>query len=134
MDAVRCVTSREAWAILKAREDAVLVDVRTDAEWDFVGVPLVGRYVQASWQDYPDMRRNPDFLAEIRAAGLKAEQPLLLLCKAGTRSLDAARFLLRNGFVNVYNISDGFEGERNALGQRRCVDGWIAAGLPWMQC
>ncbi len=134
MSDVKRITSREAWAILTSCQDAVLVDVRTDAEWDFVGVPLVGRSVQVSWQDYPHMQRNPDFLAEIHAAGVRPNQPLLLMCKAGSRSFAAAEFLAQNGFKTVFDIRDGFEGERNAQGQRRCVDGWIAAGLPWIQC
>ncbi len=128
------VSVREACRILREDPHAVLLDVRTAPEWDFVGVPLVSSYAQVEWRLYPDMAINPDFLAEVKALGLPRRGRILCLCKSGGRSLEAAAFLLQNGYSECYNVREGFEGARNAIGQRRCVNGWIAEGLPWMQC
>ena len=128
------VSVREACRILREDPDAVLLDVRTAPEWDFVGVPLVSNYAQVEWRLYPDMTINPDFLSEVEALSLPKRGRILCLCKSGGRSREAAAFLLQNGYSECYNIREGFEGERNEVGHRRCVNGWIAEGLPWMQC
>ncbi len=128
------ITALEAWERLRKNGRAVLLDVRSEPEWDFVGVPLVDGYLQISWRHWPDMRINPDFLVELDAAGVDRDTPLLLMCKAGVRSREAGEFLLRRGFLHCFNISDGFEGERDEKGRRRRMSGWVAAGLPWMQC
>ncbi len=128
------ITAREAWERLREDEQAVLLDVRSEPEWDFVGVPLVDNYLQISWRHWPEMQVNPDFLAELEASGVNRDTPLLLMCKAGIRSREAGEFLLEQGFVHCFNIRDGFEGERDETGRRCRIDGWVAAGLPWMQC
>ena len=128
------LTAREAWERLRADERVVLLDVRSEPEWDFVGVPLADNYHQVCWRHYPEMRVNPDFLVEVEASGIDRDAPVLLLCKSGVRSREAGEFLLSNGFSQCYNIVDGFEGERNDNGHRCRIDGWVAAGLPWIQC
>ena len=132
--AVPDVKARKACEILREDPRAVLLDVRTEPEWDFVGVPLTGNYYQVEWRTYPDMGVNPDFLAEVRALGVAPDAPILLLCRTGIRSREAGAFLLQNGYMDCSNILEGFEGARDEKGRRRCVNGWIAEGLPWIQC
>ena len=96
------ITSREAWDMLQQDPDAVLVDVRNDAEWRYVGVPdltsLDKKTVFVCWQTYPEMRHNSDFVADVAAAGVRPPHKVLLLCRSGVRSRNAAialgRYLL----------------------------------------
>ena len=131
------ITSKEAWEMLEQDPAAALVDVRTDAEWAFVGVPdlsaLEKRPVLVSWQTYPDLQRNPRFEQEIVAKGLDREQTLLLICRSGQRSRHAAMALDAAGFGRCYNVSDGFEGPHDERRHRGTVGGWKAADLPWTQ-
>ena len=129
------VTPEEAWEALVADPEAVLIDVRTQAEWTYVGLPdlttLEREPVLVEWQTYPDGQRNPDFLADVRAAGVRRDQPLYLLCRSGVRSARAGELLAEHGH-RCFNIADGFEGQ---LGpdRRRGVGGWKTCGLPWRQ-
>lgn len=129
------VTPSEAWEALAADPDAVLIDVRTQAEWTYVGLPdltTLGREpVLVEWQTYPDGLRNPDFLGEIKAAGVRKEAPVYVLCRSGVRSAHAGELLAQHGH-RCFNIQDGFEGQ---LGpdRRRGVGGWKSVGLPWRQ-
>ena len=88
------VGPREAWDILAAHNNAALVDVRTDAEWAYVGLPDLGRLGKdvhrVSWQHFPKMAVDNDFVAAVKAEGLGEEQPILLICRSGARSRDAA--------------------------------------------
>lgn len=127
---------REAWERLRADPRAALVDVRTHPEWVFVGLPdlsSLGRTpVTVSWQSYPTMQRNPDFAAQVAAAGLTPDRPLFLLCRSGVRSRAAAEHLTALGFAECWNVADGFEGQIDTA-KHRGVGGWRAAGLPWAQ-
>jgi len=131
------VTSAEAFEMLSADPAAVLVDVRTVPEWQFVGVAdlaALGREpVYLSWQVYPDMVVRPDFVQALRDRGIGPDQTVLLLCRSGVRSRAAAIALAGAGFGRAYNISDGFEGGLDGQGRRGRVAGWRAAGLPWVQ-
>ena len=131
------VTSAEAWLVLRDDPRAVLVDVRTEAEWRFVGTPDlngIGKEpVLLSWQHYPEMKRNASFAAELLEKGVDPEATVLLLCRSGNRSHHAAVALAALGFDNCYNVSDGFEGPRDDNGQRGAKAGWKRAGLPWSQ-
>ncbi|MFO1189743.1 MAG: rhodanese-like domain-containing protein [Alphaproteobacteria bacterium] len=128
------LSPREAWDILAHEPRAVLVDVRTQPEWTFVGVPDLsglGREAElVSWQDYPTMAHNPRFSDEL--AHLAKDAPILFLCRSGARSRAAAIALSELGFARCYNIAGGFEGNLDADGHRG-VGGWKAAGLPWRQ-
>ena len=132
------LTPREAWDLLAADEHAVLVDVRTDAEWRFVGVPDVstlGRGVAfIEWSRYPSGQLNPDFVDELGRTGLQPGdgRPVVFLCRSGVRSRGAAAAATDAGFGPAYNIVEGFEGGVDEHG-RRGVEGWRAAGLPWRQ-
>ncbi len=131
------ITSREAWEMLQENPRAVLVDVRSEPEWRYVGVPdpasLGRRIVLVSWQRYPSMRQNADFVAEVAAAGVGQDQPVLLICRSGARSRAAAIELTAHGYQACYNIAGGFEGPHDERRHRGTADGWKAAGLPWCQ-
>lgn len=131
------VSSREAWDILERDPDAVLVDVRTEPEWRYVGVPDVSelgkRTVLVCWQSYPEMQLNPGFEHDLAAAGVRPEQTLLLICRSGVRSRDAAVRLTAQGYRRCINVAGGFEGPHDAARHRGTRDGWKAAGLPWRQ-
>ncbi|MFQ5774449.1 MAG: rhodanese-like domain-containing protein [Kiloniellaceae bacterium] len=131
------VSSRAAWDILARDPHAVLVDVRTEPEWRYVGLPdladLGKRTVCVSWQVYPDMRHNPRFAEELEREGVSAERTVLLLCRSGQRSRDAAITLTARGYRRCYNVADGFEGPPDERRHRGARDGWKAVGLPWRQ-
>ncbi len=130
------VTPAEAYAAVTGGEDAVLVDVRTRAEWTFVGVPDLsapgGALVLAEWSTYPDGNVNERFVDEVREAGLVPGRPVYLLCRSGVRSRSAAEALTAAGLGPAYNVAEGFEGPHDGNGHRS-VSGWKNAGLPWRQ-
>ena len=128
---------KEAWELLQRDPEAQLIDVRTDAEWAYVGRPdLPGMERQVhfiSWQVFPAMERNANFLGEISARGFGQDQPLLFICRSGVRSMHAAMALNAAGYGRCYNVAEGFEGDHDAQGHRGLTGGWKAAGLPWVQ-
>ena len=131
------VTSQQAWDALARDPDAQLVDVRTTAEWSYVGVPdlsAIGkRAALIVWQEFPSGEINADFRAELERSQLRRDQPIFFLCRSGARSLAAARHAEAAGFSTVFNVSDGFEGPPDSEQHRGHVAGWKAAGLPWRQ-
>lgn len=131
------IPPREAWRILEHDERAVLVDVRTPAEWSYVGVPdlspLSKRPVFVPWALYPAMQINPNFTAAVAAAGVEPDQTVLFLCRSGVRSRSAAIALTASGFPTCYNIAKGFEGDPDGRRHRGTVSGWKVDGLPWVQ-
>jgi rhodanese-related sulfurtransferase len=134
---VENVSPSEAWRALQANPLAQIVDVRTDAEWAYVGFPdlsALGKQVlPLAWQVFPAMQVNPDFVTELRAAGVTPEHHLYFLCRSGVRSLHAARAAVAAGFAHSFNIADGFEGPHGPDGHRGAVAGWKVEGLPWRQ-
>lgn len=134
---VENVSPKESFAALAADRNAQLVDVRTDAEWQYVGIPdlrpLGKQAVLVSWQYFPSGNVNGSFVEELRDAGLDPSQPLYFLCRSGVRSMAAARAAAAAGFAAVYNVADGFEGPPDARGHRGAVAGWKAEDLPWRQ-
>jgi rhodanese-related sulfurtransferase len=134
---VEDVTPRAAYEALRADPDAVLVDVRTDAEWNFVGIPDLGEAgkqpVLIPWQVYPSMQVNGAFTEHLRKAGATPESKLYFLCRSGVRSMAAGQAAQAAGFPKAFNIIDGFEGPPDAGGHRGSVAGWKAEGLPWRQ-
>ena len=127
--------------LLSSEPKAQLIDVRTSAEWNFVGVPelaSLGREpILIEWQRYPDMAVNPAFVqalsTELAARGASAQTPLLFLCRSGARSQSAAVAMTAAGYSRAYNVAGGFEGSRDEAGHRGTVEGWKHDGLPWMQ-
>lgn len=125
-------TPQECFEDLQARETAVLIDVRTAPEWSFVGTPTHPRCLRISSTLFPPNQPNPNFLAEVEQQVAK-DQPVYCLCKLGGRSMAAAQALVAAGYTEVYNVLNGFDGDQNEHGQRRCINGWVASGLPWHQ-
>ncbi len=133
----------EAWRILSTDNAARLIDVRTRAEWAYVGVPDVGEIEQEplfiEWARYPDMSQNPAFAAEVEEAlGSENPGPLLFICRSGARSLRAAmmvadHFARKGVRTNCLNVAEGFEGDLDASGHRGDHNGWKARGLAWRQ-
>ena len=121
------ISPEQAWAWVQAGE-AVLVDVRSDAEREWVG--FVPGAVAMAWKQWPGMEPNPQFDAGILAAagGKKA----VLLCRSGVRSIAAARRATELG-LQAYNILEGFEGDPDAQAHRGRIGGWRLRGLPWRQ-
>jgi len=121
------------------REDplAQLVDVRTDAEWAYVGLPDLSEAgkqpILIPWQVFPTMQVNPRFVEMLKETGFTPEHRIYFLCRSGVRSLAAAQAALAEGFPNAFNIAGGFEGPMDAEGHRGAVAGWKAEGLPWRQ-
>ena len=123
----------EAFERIKKNPNAVLIDVRTQPEWTFVGLPQVERLVRVSWQVYPHMEVNGKFAAEVQAMGLGNDAEIFCICRSGARSASAATALTTAGFSNCWNVAQGFEGDKNAEGRRGASNGWKASGLPWVQ-
>jgi len=118
-----------------------MIDVRTAAEWTFVGLPdlsATGRpLLRVEWQSYPSMQINAGFVdtvdAGLRAAGSGAASPLFFICRSGARSAAAAAAMTAAGYSRCFNVTGGFEGNRDERGHRGTREGWKAAGLPWVQ-
>ena len=135
------VSADEAMSILTSDKDAVLIDVRSQPEWQFVGVPDLSEIGKApvllEWQSYPAMGLNAGFVdalgAELKRRNVTAETPLLFLCRSGARSRSAAVAMAAQGHSRCLNIAGGFEGPLDEEGHRGTVDGWKALRLPWAQ-
>ena len=131
----------ETWEVLSSEAGAALIDVRTAAEWTFVGVPDVSGIdaplLQVEWQTYPSMQVDSAFAARLdealRAEGSGPDSALFFLCRSGGRSAAAARAMTEAGYSRCFNVSGGFEGMRDDAGHRGTVEGWKAADLPWVQ-
>jgi rhodanese-related sulfurtransferase len=131
------VAPATAWKILSENKDAVLIDVRTRAEWNYVGLPelaSIGKQpALLEWQVFPSMQQNPEFVAALGNAIADKDTPLLFLCRSGVRSAAAAKAMTAAGFSTCFNVADGFEGPLDAQGKRGSAEGWKATGLPWRQ-
>jgi len=131
------VPPTQTWAALQTNPDAQLVDVRTDAEWNFVGLPdLSGaakEIVLIPWQFFPTMKPNVAFVEDLKRAGLTPAHHIYFICRSGARSMAAAETARAAGFAHVYNVADGFEGPVDGAGHRGQMAGWKADGLPWHQ-
>jgi len=122
------LTPREAWALFEA--GAIdLVDTRTRAERDLIG--YVPGSIAIEWYDYPGKVRNEHFLDQLRDK-VAPDRPVAFLCRSGVRSNHAAALATAKGYAKAFNVIEGFEGDKNAQGQRR-MNGWQVAGLPWKQ-
>lgn len=123
------LTPAEAWRVLEEFPGATLVDVRTEEEHTLIG--RVPGAVEIPWRLYDGWGLNPAFLRDIKERFLPNDV-ILLLCRSGVRSREAAELLASAGFYNAFNVLEGFEGDKNADGQR-VIGGWKVRGLPWSQ-
>jgi rhodanese-related sulfurtransferase len=131
------ISATEAWDRLRNDPKAQLLDVRTQAEWNFVGLPdlsSIGRSVHCvEWQGFPTGARNTGFVAEASQELNDPKVQVMVICRSGARSRAAAIALTQAGYSQAFNISDGFEGDPDAKGHRSNINGWKASGLPWRQ-
>ena len=131
------VAPATAWKILSENKDAVLIDVRTRAEWNYVGLPdlesLAKKPALIEWQIFPSMQPNPEFVTALTDAFANKEAPLLFICRSGARSAAAAKAMTAAGYSTCLNVADGFEGPLDAQAKRGATGGWKATGLPWRQ-
>jgi rhodanese-related sulfurtransferase len=130
-----------AWEGLVSKPRSQLVDVRTRAEWTYVGIPDLGplgkRAVLVEWQTFPDQAVDPRFAerlaGELKALGVQSDDDLYFICRSGSRSMAAARAMASAGYRNCHNVGCGFEGPLDDERHRGTVAGWKATGLPWQQ-
>lgn len=134
------LSPREAYELVRTDPRAMLVDVRSNMEFLFIGHPVGA--VNIAWIDEPDWKINPHFAADVRKlilgglshGGNMGSVPVVLICRSGKRSLEAGELLVEEGFDNVYNVAEGFEGELDEHHHRSTRGGWRFHGLPWEQC
>lgn len=130
------VSAKDAAAIIENESSAVIIDVRSKVEFDYVGHPVGAIHV--AWKEYPSWQENAEFCAQVDAAlaslGDNAQQrTLLMICRSGARSRAAGEKLLEHGYKNVVNIAEGFEGDKDQNNHRGNLGGWRHYGLPWEQ-
>ncbi len=135
------IDPQTAYQLLQEEPKAILVDVRSHMEFLFIGHPVGAIHIP--WIDEPGWTINPNFVRELRQlvlGGLSYDDsgshdiPVVLICRSGKRSREAGELLLQHGFHRVYNVKDGFEGERDEHHHRSTLGGWRYTGLPWEQC
>ncbi|PPD05158.1 MAG: sulfurtransferase [Methylobacter sp.] len=122
---------KQCWELLQSNTSAVLIDVRTKMEHAFVGHPPGA--VHVAWKEAPDWQLNSNFVDTVKQVVPDASVPVLLLCRSGQRSLEAAQVLEQAGYRQLVNIVDGFEGPLDANKHRNSLAGWRFSGLPWEQ-
>jgi rhodanese-related sulfurtransferase len=135
------VEVEEVWKRLKQDPESVLIDVRTQAEWAYVGVPdlssLGKQLTLIEWQHFPQGDVNSSFasqlVSELAARGAGQDTNLFFICRSGHRSLHSAEAMAAAGYRACHNVAGGFEGPLDNMAQRGSVAGWKAAGLPWVQ-
>jgi rhodanese-related sulfurtransferase len=137
------ISPPDAWQLLKDNSKAVLIDIRSEMEYLFIGHPTGAIHIP--WIDEPDWKINPRFAADVRKVMLGGVVydpedsqidaiPVLLICRSGRRSLEAGKVLVKDGFTKVYNVIEGFEGQLDENHHRSTLGGWRFHGLPWEQC
>lgn len=137
---VKALTPQEAAAMLEENPRAVLIDVRSNMEYLFVGHPVGA--VHVPWIDEPEWVVNPHFVTDVRKLMLGGATchegigcaPIILICRSGKRSLEAGARLLDAGFQEVYHVDEGFEGDLDEQHHRGTLGGWRFRSLPWEQC
>ena len=137
------VTPAEAWEGLESDGSSILIDVRTRAEWKYVGIPdlhgLDREVILIEWRSYPQLQVNSEFLSELnKAIGESVPDNIYFICRSGARSLEAAQVTAeelnsRGAAANCVNVLEGFEGDLDANGHRGSVNGWKVRSLPWRQ-
>ncbi|MEO7622945.1 MAG: rhodanese-like domain-containing protein [Gallionella sp.] len=120
----------EAYEIQQTAPGATLVDVRSHAELDWVGGVPDAKVIE--WVTYPGMKSNPHFLAQLQQQ-VDPESLVIFFCRSGVRSHQAAATAAKAGYIDCYNMLEGFEGDKDNNNHRNTIGGWRAAGLPWEQ-
>jgi len=137
------LTPKESWQLLQDNPKSVLIDIRSEMEYLFIGHPKGAIHIP--WIDEPDWKINPRFPADVRKVMLGGvvydpdhshidSVPVILICRSGRRSLEAGNALIQDGFTKVYHVGDGFEGPLDDEHHRSTLAGWRYDNLPWEQC
>ena len=128
------VTPQEAYELIGADNAVKLIDVRTNAERDWVGRVAIpeAQHGAVQWAVYPGGIANHEFIEQLNSVARK-DQVLLFLCRSGVRSRGAAKLATEHGYQHCYDILEGFEGDKDGEGHRGKLGGWRKAGLPWVQ-
>jgi rhodanese-related sulfurtransferase len=135
------VSASEAWEVLARDRAATLIDVRTKAEWAYVGLPAIESLgkslVMLEWHSFPSTGVDPEFTGKLASIleerGVRRDAPLFFICRSGSRSRSAAVAMSKEGYSKAYNVAGGFEGPLDKNGHRGTTAGWKAEGLPWVQ-
>ena len=123
---------RDAWALIQQQPNALFVDVRMEIESLYVGRPPGVHHI--AWYEYPDLTPNPaDFAQQVQREANDPGRTVVLICRSGKRSVDAALALEAVGFTQVVNVEHGFEGDLDDHFRRSSLNGWRFDGLPWEQ-
>lgn len=121
--------------ILASDASALLIDCRSQKEWDLTGIPDLSQIgkktLLVEWTD-SENQRNPQFMAQIKSFAAH-DTPIIMICRIGGRSAAACHYLAENGFTNLTNMTEGFEGRVDEAGHRNSFEGWRARNLPWRQ-
>ena len=131
------VTPDRVHESMRENGDALLLDVRSRVEFDYVGHPPGAIHVAI--KEFPDWEVDPEFVSKAddalsaAAGGDATGVPVFVMCRSGGRSRAAAKLLKAAGFDKVANVAEGFEGDKDDAGHRNTVSGWRARGLPWEQ-
>ncbi|MHB9117836.1 MAG: rhodanese-like domain-containing protein [Burkholderiales bacterium] len=125
------LTPKQTYDFLQTHPEAVLIDVRSEMEFLFVGHPVGA--ILVPWYNTPDWDLNPHFVGEVKMAA-SLNRPVVLICRSGNRSVEAGHALESAGMPEVYNVLYGFEGELDEHHHRGTLNGWRNDGLPWEQC
>ena len=130
-------TPEQTWNALTENVNSILIDVRTDAEINFVGEPDLSSLrkdpLHIQWVAFPHGEKNKNFLPELIDKVPDKNTPLYFFCRSGVRSQYAASLASQAGYKNSYNVLEGFEGDTNNEDHRGSIGGWKVAGLPWLQ-
>jgi rhodanese-related sulfurtransferase len=127
---VKHLKPREAHQFLQREPEAVFIDCRSEMEFLFVGHPVGAHHV--AWNELPDWEVNPHFVGQVKKVA-SLNRPVVVICRSGQRSVDAALALEGAGFTDVYNVLEGFEGPLDEEHHRGTLGGWRKEGLPWEQ-
>ena len=123
---------QEAWHYVQSQPDVLFVDVRMEIESLYVGRPP--GVVNVPWYEYPELMPDAARFAEAVAREARGkQQPLLLICRSGQRTLEAGTALEAAGFEQVAHVVNGFEGALDDQFRRSTISGWRFEGLPWEQ-
>lgn len=134
MNIAKSITPTEAWQLLQDHPNTLLIDIRSQMEFLFVGHPVGALHIP--WIDEPDWTVNPHFVTQVRQAllGGRGVTPILLICRSGMRSREAGAALIMADLKEIYLVLGGFEGELDDHHHRSSIAGWRFYGLPWEQC
>jgi rhodanese-related sulfurtransferase len=136
---IKEISPQQAWDLLQSNADATLLDVRSTVEYYYVGHPSMAIHIPL--KEAPDWGIDENFVEKVRSAltnkakevEKNVSQPVLIICRSGKRSMEAAEELNRHGFIEIYNIAEGFEGDRDENNHRSTINGWRFHNLPWEQ-